>query len=401
MNKDGQKDDNQGSELSDLKDVDLEIGEGEEELTLRVIEDKPRSEKVIDPPEKEVEEKVLRLDQKATAETHPPKKVEARKDRAFLNTMLAEEATDYIDPENPTAQWIREVPQSKARAVPMGWFVLLIVVFGGVLLWAGVQIWISGDKPVPGRVGEQTDLASNRTGQADFINPEDEAQQREKAEIRFLLMERTINEYLSADTLEKKLNNVRHRKRVEPLMRDYYSRAEMRTRDYKAVSEYHIVSLDNHPFIAVRVDLEGDDSVALLLEEVDGEFKIDWESEVAHQEIPIQTFIEERPEGSVDFRVYVTSDHFYAYEFRDEQKWQCYKLTGRDSEESLFGYVERGSLLEKEIKKSIGWDPRKKSHMAPLFLRVSFPPAGRGSRSVRIEEVISNRWAYSTNPEKD
>jgi hypothetical protein len=36
--------------------------------------------------------------------------------------------------------------------------------------------------------------------------------------------------------------------------------------------------------------------------------------------------------------------------------------------------------------------------MKPLILRLRFPEGGKGPRSVLIEDVISDRWAYTKDP---
>ena len=409
MIEDDQKDVDLGKKLPAPKidaaelELDLDLDDdGPVEASLRVIEDEPELKEVQEEPEEEKE--VLRLDKSSAPAADPAKKVEARKDRDFLNTMLAETAEDFIDPEDQDAQWIREAAASKVRAVPFGWFILLILVFGGVLLWAGIQMWSSGDQSSGRNLKDQASERIVSAELSDFINPAAEDFQRKEAEERYLKMERAVNDYLRAELLEEKLKYVRHRERVTPLMKDYYSRREIAVREYESISEYHIVSLDNHPFVAIRVELQDDDSVALLLEEKGDEFKIDWESEVAYQHIPLEDFRKNRPDEAIDFRFYVKPDRFYAYEFRDEEQWRCYKLTARDSDEHFFGYVRRGSLLEEEMDKVTGYDSRKATKLVPLILRVTFPPAGRGERSVEIKKIVSSRWAYSTNPtniEKD
>lgn len=400
------EDDQQGEDLDkkspDLGEVELDLEIDEvEEATLRVIEQEPALREISYETEEEAQKEVLRLDQKSELKSDSTQKVEARKNRDFLNTMMADTAADYMDPEDQDAQWIREAAASQVRAVPFGWFILLILIFGGVLFWGAIQMWSSEETPKVSKEPSKETTGFEGAQIGDFINPKDEENQKKEAELGYQRMERTIKTYLGAATLDEKVKHVRHRERVEPLMRDYYTRNAVLVREYETISEYHIVSLDNHPFIAVRADLTDGDSLPLLLEEKDDEFKIDWESEVSYQPIALKQFREERPQGATDFRFYVMPDRFYAYEFRDESKWRCYKLTARNSEEYFFGYLERGSLLEQEMNKVTAWDPLKKPNIVPLLLRVSFPPAGRGLRTLRIEEIVSKRWAYSINPNQD
>ncbi|MEN8694506.1 MAG: hypothetical protein ABF334_06845 [Akkermansiaceae bacterium] len=399
MAKDDDSKKDPSGELFELPNGDLvrEFQDEEKKIELRLIEDETEPKEVEEISE---ETEVTRLEQGGAPEVDPSKKVIARKDRDFLNTMTADATSDFNNLYDQNAQWMREDAKSNVRAVPMGWFILLFLIFGGVLFWGALQMWTSDTEPKEKTLGlrERSESVSGTSEQ--FMNIASEDEQKKQAEARYLLMERTINDYLAADSVEEKLKYARHRERVEPLMRDYYSREEIQIKKYSRSSEYHIVSLDNHPFVAVRAELADGESMAILIEEEDGEFKIDWESEVSYQEIPLEKFRIDRPEESVDLRFYVQSDRFYAYEFQDDSQWRCYKLTARNSGEYFFGYVKRGSLLEEEMNKATGYDPNKPDRLIPLLLRVSYPPAGRGLRSLQIEKIISHRWAYSTNPEQ-
>lgn len=388
-------------------DLKLEITENDElrsdsglneEIELNQEVEKVVGLRVIDEAE-EAQEEVTRLEKRASPEVVSSRKVEVRKEREFLNTMAATVSDGSVSPDDHEEKWIREAAAAKARAVPIGWFILLILIFGGVLLWSAVQMWLSGEHPKTG--GADSDLLTENQDAlgSQFLNPQSEAEQKKEAEERYLIMEHTLRDYMAADTLEKKSKYVRHPERVRPLMEDYYSRNEMITRDFEGVSEYHIVSLENHPFIALRAELAGEKGIAVLLEEEKEAFKIDWESEVSYQPMSPETFREKRPDGAATFRFYVRPDHFYAYEFQDEQKWRCYKLTLRDSEEHFFGYVERGSLIDEEMEKATRNEKSAATRKSPLILKVSYPPAGRSDRLLKIEEIISIRWAYATNPD--
>ncbi|MDB4508216.1 hypothetical protein N9051_01390 [Akkermansiaceae bacterium] len=371
-----------------------------EQVTLRVIDNS--EPEVVEEAFEEDEPKVHRLEKSAAPKADPSKKVEARKDRDFLNTMMADTEEEVTDLEDQDAQWIREAEKSQHRAVPFGWFILLIIVFGGVFLWGGFQILTSENskKTVSSENTQDTGEYISLTEQN--LSKEEEAIERQSAGSRYLAMEKTISDYLGADLLENKVKYVRHPERIIPLMKDYYSRQEVEIKEYQSISEYHVVSLENHPFIAIRAELKDGESVALLLEEDEKGFKIDWESEVAYQSYPFDEFLSDRPAGSHDMRLYAQEDRFYAYSFQNEEKWRCYKLTSRDSDEYFFGYVERGSLLESEIFKATGGGLSKgRSMKVPLLLQVSYAVGCRGPRSLMIEAIVSNRWAYATNPEKD
>lgn len=372
----------------------------DEKVTLRVIDDS--EPKVVEELTEEDETAVHRLEKSAAPETDLSKKVEARKDREYLNTMMLDAGEGVTNLEDQDAQWIREAEKSQNRAVPIGWFILLIVVFGGVFLWGGFQM-LSSDKSKKEVSSEDAQDSGGYISLTERnLSKEEEAVERQSAGRRYLTMEKVISDYLGAELLEDKMKYVRHPERVIPHMKDYYSRHEVEIKEYQSISEYHVVSLESHPFVAIRAELKGGENVALLLEEDKEGFKIDWESEVSYQSYPFDEFLSDRPAGSYDMRVYAQEDRFYAYSFKDEEKWRCYKLTSRNSDEYLFGYLKRGSLLESEISKATGADVGQGNALkVPLLLKISYPSNGRGPRSVNIEAIVSNRWAYATNPEKN
>ena len=91
-------------------------------------------------------------------------------------------------------------------------------------------------------------------------------------------------------------------------------------------------------------------------------------------------------------------DFFYTYEFSNENDYTCYKLTFRNSEVGLNGYVKRGSELEKKFQ-SIYPMP-KKGQMKSLILKVRFLKDGRAKTSVLIEDLVSTMWAFPSDPEE-
>ncbi|MDB4740606.1 hypothetical protein OAF87_02180 [Akkermansiaceae bacterium] len=377
----------------ELEEVDLVEEQSDEPEEKEPGENEEPQLRVI--PEEEPAE-VVRLEEVSESEPKDlSKKVKAREDREFLNTMMSESSEADLDQKvvNTDEEWMKRVPAGNSTAVPMGWFVLVIGVMALIVSWAAYQL-VFAEKEVV------VDVDSNTpSGLEAPLGREVEEKERIEAASTYDAIESQLGAYFSATTIEEKLKYVRHPERVEPLMRDYYSRHKIIPKEYKSIVEFHIVSLDNRPFTALSVETKDESKkLAVLVEKTPEGSKFDWESEVAYQPMSLDEFMEKRPTEAMDFRVYATADRYYAYEFQDEQKWLCYRLSERDGEGYLFGYFSREQ--EEVVEKVMGSLSPTRKIAKPLVLRLRFRPNGKGPRSVLIEKVVAERWAYSTDPQK-
>jgi len=120
---------------------------------------------------------------------------------------------------------------------------------------------------------------------------------------------------------------------------------------------------------------------------------VDWEANVHFQPVVWEDFIVKRMTDAVAMRVLVSKDNFYAHEFRDEAKYQCYRVTDRAQNQHVFGYVERGSKVSRELERIF------RVYSAPrlaLILKIRFPKKGDSNRSVIIDQCLSDRWVYAS-----
>jgi|GEM_PF-1167424 len=358
--------------------------------------------KVIEEAVEEKETEVVRLEQnREPALKDPSKKVKARADRNLLNTMLNDPLMDDFEGQEKSLfydeEWMSRTPDVAPSSVPMGWFALVIGVLGLIVLWSAYQLVFAEKKPF--------DMTADRAGLTEDgrfkipLSRKEENEERESAAAAYSLLESRIADYFRATTIEEKLKYLRHPKRVEPLMRDYYSRHDIEEiGSFKLISEFYVISLDNRPFTALLVLLNSGESVALLAEPTPEGPLFDWESEVAYQPMAPEEFMEKRPAEALEFRVYASSDNYFSYEFSDEEKWLCFKLTFRESEEYLFGYLP---VSEREyMEKLLGSPDLRLAEAKHLILRLRFPEGGKGPRSVLIDEVVAERWAYVVDPDE-
>ena len=114
--------------------------------------------------------------------------------------------------------------------------------------------------------------------------------------------------------------------------------------------------------------------------------KIDWESWVGWSDMPWEKFLSTTPSSSQTFRVTLSEVNYYNFMFSDESKWRSYRLISPDEEHSLYGYVEKGSVLDQKIC------PSEDAKVVKLMLSLKFPVGADSSGQVEIENLVAEGW---------
>jgi len=290
-----------------------------------------------------------------------------------LNPMQEMEADPEAAAEELGVAWDLEGKETE-KTTPMGWLVLIGVLLL-VMVVGGLFMLIKGGKAV---------------AEKNVVKEEVRMKQSEDAEKLLEKVEQVTRKYLAATSVEEKSRYVRHRARILPLMREYYRRHELTSARFQAVGDIKPTQVENHPFFAIDPMIEGkSDARWLLIEDcADGELRFDWESEVSYQPMAISDYLEKKPTEAMDFRVNAALDTFYGYEFSDKERYQSLKLTFRDEDEFLFGYIEKGSAHGRGLAALLG----ARGVSLPLRLRLRFLPDTGSRRSVLVEKVLANSW---------
>ena len=345
------------------------------------------------------EEEVVRLDvpEVGTLGMGEPSKEEMAMPNMMGETDLGE-VPEIIGPES---EWLVTAEAKEVTNVPMGWFVLLFAVLGGVLIWVFSQK--IGDVegtveagPLPDSIIDQETY--DQLGQSVFRY--NEAKLMEDAARDYDEMETILRGFLSAKTVEERLKYVRHPDRVKPLMLDHHRRFPIQSYRYKEVSEYTTIPLKKRPFVALSVRIAEGKNFPILLEDVEKGYLVDWESFVSYQPIAFEDYLKKRPTIPIDLRVYGSFDDFYAYEFLEEDGYLCVRMTAKHTDQVIFGYVKEGTTTASEMKKHLEAPPGR-SKTQPFILRVRFLPESKAPRSVVIDKIVSTFWAYPTNPDEE
>lgn len=205
-----------------------------------------------------------------------------------------------------------------------------------------------------------------------------------------------IEGYYGAENIEQKLPYVRQVERVKPLMTHYYEDKPVVSGEFDQFVKYRATDLDGVPFVHARVRLKSGVINEVLLEQMsDGSFRLDWESDINYQPMPWKDFIAQRPSETMAMRVLVKRDDFYVFEFRDKLKYDCYHLSVPNSDEYIFGYVDKGSETSIHLRQFFMRARKVAGDKAePMILLLRFPQEGASKRCVYIDRLMAPRWVY-------
>lgn len=272
--------------------------------------------------------------------------------------------------------------------IPWGWFLLIGLLLLGAVFWS-----LSGTRKGAGQaVGIQGKIESA------IENEEMEIVEATRLIERIESQLRRFFECTSVDSL---IRMVRHPDRVGPMIRAYHADKPVGGALLRKVRVLQPLTLGGRgDFWMVSLTLTDNREHDLILEVgPSGEPLIDWETFVCYQPVPWDDFVQRRPSGeSFDFRVYVEEDHFYSHEFADADRWACFRLTARGSEEPLYGYMASDSPDLPKLRTMVQSNRGKR---VSVILRLLIPENLQSHRGVVIEKFLSPRWIYVDPPVDD
>lgn len=210
------------------------------------------------------------------------------------------------------------------------------------------------------------------------------------------IMQRSQSEFLSlAEPAAEKFFAATSIDEILPLVRDS---EKMRNKIYAfypdgkieatAISKFNVLGQVSYKdsFAAVSILTTEFEQVQLAFFDGQDGLKIDWESRVGWSEMPWEKFIASKPQHPILVRAKLKTVDYYNFGFADDSKWRAYRLSSPDGAHTLYGYIERDSLLDARLR------PPEKSASAAVTLKIRFPE-GEGHRNqVVIHDMISDGW---------
>ena len=274
------------------------------------------------------------------------------------------------------------------RNMPWGWIALLGCIFAGGILWSLLEVNRSKD-----RQGMLSEVAESIL--------EKEHREQMDAEQTIGVIETAVQNFFDSRSVEEMLRYVRHPLRMVPLMEKEYRKSPPIPLRVEKVLSMDPLTIDNRAsFWRVSCELEGAQVRQVLVEVVSlNEAKVDWETYVCHQPMDWDEFAKSRPGGFTgDFRVYAEPDNYYSYEFADSDAFVSFRFTALDSEDVLYGYVDRGGEIAKRMARVF---ERNGGGVTPMILRLHLPEGITSKRGVVVKDMICPRWLFVENPEED
>lgn len=243
------------------------------------------------------------------------------------------------------------------------------------------------------------------------IGTEAETLQKLPEEIRVLIEEARVNpitEYLTnaeeeiaasvldgffkAKTIDERLQFVRDQERIRPLMEKWYAdNPQEATREWPdgtILLRNKVIDQDRY-FIILAVEFAGEGKRVVAIEQKpDGEMRLDWETAVGYQPMPLEEFKAARPTQPVKFWVKIKPSDFYNFQFSDSGKYQAVELSYPGKDFQLIGYIDRDKEWAPALIEEI------ESGAAPsMIVELAYPDKDVTDDSlVEIHSIVSESW---------
>jgi hypothetical protein len=250
------------------------------------------------------------------------------------------------------------------------------------LIVAGVvMIMLNGGKALPVVTPPVVQLPAQQHGKAADATLSD---------VAFLAAaELMAGKFLSATTIAELLPLVRNPQSAEPRLRSMYPDGKIAAPGMETFNTTREV-VRHGQSMTVKIRTSEMDEKPLAFFITPEGLKIDWESWIGWSEMPWDEFMATKPVSAKLFRVWLSPVDYYNFGFTDDLKWQSCLFESPDGEHSLYGYVERGSVLDNRLRPSP--DVKK----TPFTVTLSFPENATSRNQVLVGKVLAEGWTIET-----
>jgi hypothetical protein len=258
----------------------------------------------------------------------------------------------------------------------VGGATLFLLIVAGV-----VMTMLGGKEPDPIRPAGET-VTSPAVGGSETNPPP--VPKRSDAAI-LAEAEPLVRSFLDATRIEDMLPLVRNPEVAEARMRRQYPGGVIEAFGMAAFDTTSELSRHGS-ILAVGIRTRSYENRSVAFFDTPEGIRIDWESWVGWSEMSWEEFFSAKPETAKVFRVQLSSVDYFNFEFSDDIKWKSYRLESPDGEHAVFGYVERGSVLDSRLH------PSPDVKQVALTLALKFPEDTTAGNQVLIENVIAEGW---------
>lgn len=260
-----------------------------------------------------------------------------------------------------------------------------------LIKWIGLVIVVLGIAALIGVISQRRSRAAEAADTAAAAEAADAPASLGQVERDRDRAKALVRAYLGAPTVAARSDYVRRPEQVAPLMHQYYANrrpAPLEVLEFGPVEPH---TIEGRPFwIAVaKTPTKPEQGEILLLEKMDSGFKVDWETHVGYNPMSPEQYVEQRPAGKLDFRVYVSRDDYYNGGFEDSDKYLAAKLEFANSSVNLVGYIDKRS---RDFSRFLSLVDLK--NQVPLILALEWPAGDPGGDppQVRIQGLTAERW---------
>lgn len=208
----------------------------------------------------------------------------------------------------------------------------------------------------------------------------------QRSQSEFLsLAKPNAEKFLAATSVDQILPLVRDSEKMRAKIYAYYPDGKI---EATAISKFNVSGQVSYKDSFAAVSILTTDFEGVQLAFFDGKdgLKIDWESWVGWSEMPWEQIIESKPQRPILIRAKLRTVDYYNFDFADDSKWRAYQLSSPDGAHTLYGYIERNSLLDERLR------PSEKSTSAAVTLKIRFPEGKENRDQVVIHDMVSDGW---------
>lgn len=213
----------------------------------------------------------------------------------------------------------------------------------------------------------------------------------ERLEEKRPAIETAVRGFFQATLLEEKLAHSRHPDRVRPFMQAYYDQDAPAARAVSGLGTCQSVAEKGQRLGYIEVLFTSGNPVRVIVEEdLDGRFRVDWESLVLYGEMEWETFLRQKPKEPTLLRVIAT--HLPAPAQGSNREWL--EITRPGQKKRLRAFFDRQDPKLKPLVEQLQLGSWKN---VPLTLRLCYSESKLDADTARIVSSEGKGWLILTD----